>query len=167
MTYSFEKMKALFDQYHIQKLENGKYIIVDRKTKAVWNENDDPVLVDGVKFGYTWFNATEYGRSRTNPDARIVTADDYEYAFNEDAKKLYDKIMEIVSPVMQSTGHLLRCEPLIQEIKQVKGLRTGSELTVQGLYQNDRFIQSFFNWTRRANNMPVYMDSNKEPTKQK
>lgn len=166
MNYSFEQVKALFDQYHIQKLNGGKYAIVDRTTGAVWNENGDPNLVDNVKFSYTWLNATEYGRARTNPDSRVVTDDDYQYAFNLEAKKVYDAIMRIISPTMQATGHLLQCEPLVQEIKQLHGLRAHSELTVQGLYQNDRFIQAFFTWARKANNIPVYSNPN-VGTKQK
>ncbi len=88
MGYQFEDVKSLFDRYNIIK-QNGEYAVVDRKTGIPYI---DPQLVARVKFAHTWFLATEYGRSRMTIE-KVITKQDYEYAFNEGAKDTHDAIM--------------------------------------------------------------------------
>lgn len=153
MDYSFEEVKKLFDNFNIQKNKNGEYIVVNRATKIYYDAKD---FVDKVKFAHTWFQATRNGRSRTTLDLSVTTEDDYLYAFDHEAKEVYDYIMAVVSQTMQASGHLLRCEALVNEIKQAEGLRAHAYETAEGLYKNERFVQAFDTWVRKANNIPTY-----------
>ncbi len=151
LVYSFLEVKNLFDRFNIKQSSSGEFEIVDRNSQAVCL---DKAKADQVKFAHTWFAATEFGRSRTTPNPKEVTQDDYSYAFNEEAKRIYDFIMDIASQTMLNGGVLIRKEPLRAEVLEA-GLRAHAEDIVDGLYSKKRFLEAFNKWVRACNNMSM------------
>lgn len=149
MDFKFQEVKNLFDKYSL-KVIDGKWAVTDRKTSIPCF---DEQFIAEVKFAHTWVKATEYNRSRTTTERQIVTPDDYQYAFNENAKAVYDSIMAYSQQVMQAAGTLYRPEVLKQEVEgAVKYKYAGS--IVDGIYQEERYAKSFEDWVRYSTKIP-------------
>ena len=149
MNFEFEEVKRLFDKYALS-MFNGKWIVIDKKTNIPYF---DEKFIAEVKFAHTWVKATEYNRSRTTPEKQIVTPDDYQFAFNEYAKTVYDAIMAYSKQVMQAAGTLYRPEVLKKEVEGVVRYRYAGSI-VDGLYQEERYAKSFEDWVRYSTGIP-------------
>ena len=151
MNYSLEDIKKLFDQFNLQKADDGIYIAAKIGTNIFY---DDPEFVEKVKFAHTWFAATRFERPLESPDGKQITENDYKYAFGPQAKEVYDNIMAQVSNTMQAAGVLMREETLEKEIVAAINYKYASSI-VKGLYSKEHFKASLENWVRMANNFPI------------
>lgn len=154
MNYSFETVKELFDEYELLEIEKGVLIAGGRKNHVLY---DTVSLVAMVKFATAWVRATENERSRTTTDIKTVTEDDYKYAFSDQAKEVYDCIMANAGQAMAAGGRLMRQETLSKEVSQDTGYKYASSI-VKGLYSNDKYLQAFDTWVRKASGIPVIVE---------
>lgn len=155
MNYSLEDVKKLFDQFNLQKTDDGTYIAAKIGTNIFY---DNPEFVEKVKFAHAWFAATRYERSLENPDASQITESDYNYAFGPQVQEVYEYIMAQVSNTMQAAGVLMREETLEKEIVEAMSYKYAASI-VKGLYSKEHFKESFANWVRMANNFPILENS--------
>lgn len=156
MDYSFENVKSLFDEFSLKQV-NGKWLAINRKNNISYEAEH---LVSGVQFAHTWVKATEYNRSRNTNDPKIVTEDDYNHAFNEMTKVVYDEIMTQSRQLLSIRPTLLLQPELLK--KEVEAaipgyIRAGS--IIEGLYQEERFAKSFINWVMLTAEIPEYPGS--------
>ena len=150
-SYSFEEIEYLFNNFNIIKDSNGEYKVIDIRTNAICEEKE---LVAKVKFAHTWVAATRYERSLDAPYSKVITKLDYATAFNAQAKEVYEYIMAIASINMKAVGVLINPITLEKEITNYV-VYTRAKSIVRGLYSKERFAESFKNWLRMANDMPI------------
>ena len=151
MNYSLEDIKKLFTEFNLQKADDGTYLAMKIGTNIPYEAKE---FVEKVKFAHTWFAATRYERALENPNANQVTELDYSYAFGPQAQEVYDCIMAQVSNTMQAAGVLMREETLAKEVMEAINYKYASSI-VKGLYSKEHFKESFENWVRMANNLPI------------
>jgi len=163
LVYSFAEVKKLYDEYSIKKDKDGNLLVVERGSGAICTDQDP---IDKVKFAHTWVQATRYGRPKNFPNQEKITQEDYSYAFDTEAKEIYDFIMESVSQTMLASRSLLRKEPLMADVLKAD-LRAHAEDTVSGLYSNERFLAAFNKWVRACNNIPVNSEGLRLETQEK
>ncbi len=149
--YSLEEIEDLFKKYNLIKDTDGEFKVIDRKTNIIYEGKN---FVDKVKFAHTWVAATRYGRSLSSPNLNGITESDYAYAFDEKAKEVYDNIMALASINMKTSGVLINPQTLENEITNYVNYKYAKSI-VRGLYSEERFKESFKNWLRMANNIPI------------
>lgn len=156
--YTFYDVKRLFDEFNIKKSTDGAFQVVKRSNGITYGNQ---ALVDNVKFAHTWVAATEFGRSRMTPDTQVITQEDYSFAFDEEARRIYDFIMDAASQELINNGVLIGKEQLVAIIKTAV-LRAHAKDVVEGLYSDKRFLEAFNKWVRACNNMPTEEGSLKQ-----
>ena len=148
-------VEDLFKRYNLIKDSNGEFKVIDRRTNIIYETKN---FVDKVKFAHTWVAATKYERSLSSPGLNEIPESDYAYAFNEKAKEVYDNIMALASINMQAAGVLLNPQTLENEITNYVNYKYAKSI-VRGLYSEERFEESFKNWLRMANNIPIIKEN--------
>ena len=151
MDYSFETVQNIFDEYELLEIEKGVLIAGGRKNHSLY---DTVSLVAMVKFAAVWVRATENERSRSTIDIKTVTEDDYNYAFSEQAKEVYDCIMAKSIQAMLNDGKLMNQETLSEEVSKDNIYKYVPSI-VKGLYSNDKYLETFDNWVRKASGISV------------
>lgn len=88
--FSLTSIKEAYDDYDVTVDSSEKYTL--KKDGIVYS---DELIMDKVKFAYTWISATRYNRARSGNGSNI-TDEDYYYAFNDNAVDVYNGIMNTV-----------------------------------------------------------------------
>lgn len=142
--FSFKGLKNTFDKYSLEKDTDGNCIAIDRTNGM---KITDKLTIDRVKFSIAWIRATEFERSRTTSDTSVVTEQDYEYAFNDGARKTYSIVMNSIQDQLLTTGD-------IDPIQVVDATKTStykySQSIATGLFSQQKYAQATNDWARHA-----------------
>jgi len=150
MDFTFDELKNLFYTFNLKQDIYGQYFIVNRQTGIPYN---DGLVVDYVKFAHTWVYATTHNRS-LKKDSNIMTQEDYDYAFNEEAREVYNLIMNYSNQVLKHTGRMIGKERLIEYIRQ-NGIPVNYlKSIVDAIYSQENFYNSYEIWVRYSTQDP-------------
>ena len=149
MNFELEDIELLFQRFSMVYL-NDEYKVVDRKTLNIL---DDQELVSKVKFAYTWIKATEHERSRETVDPGEFTENDYNYAFSEDAKSVYDAIMSNSKNMMITSNTIPSIDALKSIVKNATNYKYASSI-IDGIFANSNRLKSFDEWIRYSTRKP-------------
>lgn len=155
MNYNLESVKYLFNRYTIKEID-GQYIALERKTNLPYYDEN---FVDKVKFAHMWVRATLFGRSRTTTSSNILTPEDYQYAFGDQAKDVYNTIMVLNKRIMQLTDKLCSKEDLRSDVEELLNYKYAGSI-VEGLYEKGKYVEALENWVRNASGTPKKMQVN-------
>ncbi len=153
MNFEFDTVKLLFDLFDIVNKDN-KYIILNKLDKTEYDFNDQ--FAENIKFAYTWVLATKYKPSIEMNNN--LTKEEYHQAFNEEAKLIYDTIMQKVISNFQSLGIIYPEEDLIIEVK--KEIPSFNSDIIKGLYANIDGYNSFVYWVKEASLFELTKEEN-------
>ena len=158
--FTFEEVKKLYDNYYLAQMKNGEWVAVNRKDNKICNI---PGFVELLKFANSWVAATMNERSRPTFETNVVTDYDYEYAFGEGAKEVYNFIMYYLTyfntkhggvyynPTTKKTEYIPRMEELEQYIKDLSKqgeILSHADCIVRGFYTKDRYKDSLEVWAK-------------------
>lgn len=142
--FRFGGVRGTFDKYTLGKDDNGNLVAVERKTGTM---HTDELIIDRVKFSIAWVKATMNSHPRTSPNGLNVTNQDYEYAFDENARKTYATIMACINYQLLTTGDI---DPLeVIEDAGTLNYKYASEYARQ-LFSQKKFAEATDTWARRA-----------------
>ena len=151
MNFTFNELKTLFNNYNLKKDIYGQYYILNRNTGIPYN---DGLVIDYVKFSYDWIHITRYSRNLKRIDSIIIEESDYNYAFSDELKVVYDNIMNYSRQSLESTGEMISKENLIECLKQ-NGINKEELLNIiEIIYTQEDFYQFYEIWLRYSTNNP-------------
>lgn len=140
MNFTLDDVKKLYDNYDIKKIK-GKDAIVNR-----FNHQQifDSKLVSNVEFAHSWFLARQVNQSDTLRN-EIVAEEEYQRAFDKQAKLIYDYIMFLSVKEMRSNGLFIQSGILAQKVQEKLHFKHVSS-TVLGLFATFESELSFKKW---------------------
>ena len=155
--YDFDGLKYTFDNYVLKKDSNGEFYALkkgDNKIKYVGS------IVDRLRFSYSWAQATlikTHSRHLTNH--KEMDDLDYEYAFNNDSRKVFDIMMNVIRVELEKTGNINPYE-IISEFDHINNFYPNiyeddnykyySIQIVKNLFSRKTFFDLTDKWARSA-----------------
>lgn len=142
--FRFNGVKDTFDKYEIVKDSNGNTVVVDRT--GGWYIGDE-LIIDRVKFSYSWVLAIMKVRSSETVDTRRLTAQVYEHAFSDDARKVYARIMGEIQRELTATGNINTLD-VVNAAGNVPYRYARSY--AESLFSSKKCIKALEKWARHA-----------------
>ena len=154
--FGIDSIEKNFYKYELY-VENGQYKVKERELGIGVL---DPNIIDQAIFANLWIHATMYNRPRKELDESRIDKDDLTYAFGEEAKATYNKIMDSVCNQLMVTGDI---EPT-SVMEDVRISKSNSykydEDIIKGLFQNRKTTDAFVEWDNKAT--PFRRDPSKQ-----
>ena len=146
MNFDFDTIKLLFDIFDIINKDN-KYVILNKIDKTEYDFNS--YFAQKIQFAYTWVFATRYDPSNLEKMNNSLTKEEYQKAFSDEAKLIYDTIIQKVVINLQTLGIMYQEESLIKEvIKEIPSFNSTN--IIKGLYANPDGYKAFVYWAKDA-----------------
>lgn len=146
MEYSFEELRDLATHFDIKR-GNGRFVIVNKITRM---EYSDPEFVSAVLFAHSWVRACQYNRQVGVVGGYAFTERDIEFAFSDDAERIYHYMMANNKRLMASGVRLYRPEALIHGLAD-HGIDTPYAADIiKGLYQSPNMIRFLSDYVKYA-----------------
>lgn len=111
--FKFDNIKDTYKEYLLVKDEEENVIALNKKTKE---KVSDQFIIDRLKFSLAWVVSFLSTNNRKIEEC-LCSKEDYEIAFNDNAKKIYFVMMDKIQNQIVKTGNIDTIE-IIENIKK-------------------------------------------------
>ena len=112
--FKFDNIKDTYKEYLLVKDEEENVIALNKKTKE---KVSDQFIIDRLKFSLAWV-VSFLSTINRKTDECLCSKEDYEIAFNDNAKKIYFVMMDKIQNQIVKTGNIDTIE-IIENIKKL------------------------------------------------
>lgn len=145
MDFTFDELKELYKRFNLKKDIYGEYYILNRNTGIPYSEG---LIVDYVKFAYNWVHINRYSRLLNKKDSSLLEQEDYDYAFSEELRNVYDVIMKCSKEVLRMTGEIVNKVSLVEYLEKNGIVKQELLNVVEFMYLDEEFYKMYEIWVR-------------------
>lgn len=143
--FKFDNIKDTYKKYALVKDEEENLVALNKKTKE---KISDQFIIDRLKFSLAWVVSFLSTLNRTT-DECLCSKEDYEIAFNDNAKKIYFIMMDKIQNQLVKTGNIDTIE-IIENIN--KSNVDNADLYVKKFLSSKVVLEVLDKWIRYSIN---------------
>ena len=132
------------NKYDFKRDKDGNKYLIEKATGAIIY---DQLIIKRFEFLFTWLKATMNNRSRTVANERIITKEDENYAFGENAHEVYATIMENIRQQLINNGNV---DPIMVERSVENSRYKYAKSIVRGIISDPKSFSATINWVSSA-----------------